>query len=334
MDDNFDRQRIDWIDFAKGITILLVIIGHNVSGPLRGAIFSFHMPLFFILSCVTYSWSKNSEQWIYKTENAFKHLIIPAMFLSIISVMKFGILENTSNYLASAKLFAKQVILMGTFASGVDVDVLGEVIPAIGLQWFLVVLFCGRSLFDYCNMKAKNNQLLYLSIIVSILGVLIGKIQKLPLSFDIALAIFFFFWMGKNFDKFQIEKNTYKKLLLSLSIWLALLAVTYFCSHRYLELATREYTLFPLCYIIAIAGTVMISTLSVLFSRLKLLAKPVLYLGRSSLWLLCIHKIDNLWNRWFNCSNQYIRALLAVVTDLLVLILIKYIVSRWKENKK
>ncbi len=30
MDDNFDRQRIDWIDFAKGITILLVIIGHNV----------------------------------------------------------------------------------------------------------------------------------------------------------------------------------------------------------------------------------------------------------------------------------------------------------------
>lgn len=56
MDDNFDRQRIDWIDFAKGITILLVIIGHNVSGPLRGAIFSFHMPLFFILSCVTYSW--------------------------------------------------------------------------------------------------------------------------------------------------------------------------------------------------------------------------------------------------------------------------------------
>ncbi len=92
MDDNFDRQRIDWIDFAKGITILLVIIGHNVSGPLRGAIFSFHMPLFFILSCVTYSWSKNSEQWIYKTEKAFKHLIIPAMFLSIISVMKFGIL--------------------------------------------------------------------------------------------------------------------------------------------------------------------------------------------------------------------------------------------------
>ena len=79
----------------------------------------------------------------------------------------------------------------------------------------------------------------------------------------------------------------------------------------------------------------MISTLSVLFSRLKLLAKPVLYLGRSSLWLLCIHKIDNLWNRWFNCSNQYIRALLAVVTDLLVLILIKYIVSRWSatENK-
>ncbi len=48
-------DRIYWIDCAKGITILLVIIGHSIYNPMvRGPIFSFHMPLFFILSGMTY----------------------------------------------------------------------------------------------------------------------------------------------------------------------------------------------------------------------------------------------------------------------------------------
>lgn len=50
--------RVKWIDYAKGITMLLVIIGHTISDDLiRGMIFSFHMPLFFMLSCVTYRFS-------------------------------------------------------------------------------------------------------------------------------------------------------------------------------------------------------------------------------------------------------------------------------------
>ena len=44
-------SRIDWVDLAKGIAILLVILGHTVKVPIiRAAIFSFHMLLFFILS--------------------------------------------------------------------------------------------------------------------------------------------------------------------------------------------------------------------------------------------------------------------------------------------
>lgn len=44
-------KRIAWIDIAKGIAILLMIIGHELPSNchLYGLIFSFHMPLFFIL---------------------------------------------------------------------------------------------------------------------------------------------------------------------------------------------------------------------------------------------------------------------------------------------
>lgn len=44
-------KRLDWIDIAKGIAIILVIVGHTVPNPspLRHAIFSFHMPVFLFL---------------------------------------------------------------------------------------------------------------------------------------------------------------------------------------------------------------------------------------------------------------------------------------------
>lgn len=51
-------QRTDWIDRGKGIGILLVVLGHStqyfytdkVALALTGLIYSFHMPLFFMLS--------------------------------------------------------------------------------------------------------------------------------------------------------------------------------------------------------------------------------------------------------------------------------------------
>lgn len=49
MDDRGDR--LDWIDVARGIGILAVVVGHVwTRGGLRDAMYSFHMPLFFLLS--------------------------------------------------------------------------------------------------------------------------------------------------------------------------------------------------------------------------------------------------------------------------------------------
>ncbi len=43
--------RLDWVDVARGIGIIAVVAGHVwTRGPARDAIYSFHMPLFFLLS--------------------------------------------------------------------------------------------------------------------------------------------------------------------------------------------------------------------------------------------------------------------------------------------
>ena len=57
------KERIHWIDIAKGIAIMLVVIGHvpdAFDAPFyRVAIYTFHMPLFFFLSGYVFSEKEN-----------------------------------------------------------------------------------------------------------------------------------------------------------------------------------------------------------------------------------------------------------------------------------
>lgn len=56
------RQRIDWIDTAKGLCMILVIVGHTLpyGNLMRNFIFSFHMPAFFFLTGYT---ARRPDTW-------------------------------------------------------------------------------------------------------------------------------------------------------------------------------------------------------------------------------------------------------------------------------
>lgn len=48
-------SRSQWVDVAKGVGIVCVIVGHACTGLLHDLIYSFHMPLFFFLSGFVHS---------------------------------------------------------------------------------------------------------------------------------------------------------------------------------------------------------------------------------------------------------------------------------------
>ena len=54
-----DNKRDNFIDFLKGVGIFLVILGHH-QNSINGWIYSFHMPLFFLLAGVFH---KNEEKY-------------------------------------------------------------------------------------------------------------------------------------------------------------------------------------------------------------------------------------------------------------------------------
>ena len=87
-------HRIEWIDVAKGLGMLLVVIGHcNPPGWITAGIFAFHMPLFFVLSGFTYRWKDDFTAHLKKD---FQRLIVPylvtvcAVGVSLLIIMAEG----------------------------------------------------------------------------------------------------------------------------------------------------------------------------------------------------------------------------------------------------
>ena len=319
-------NRIEWIDIAKGITILLVIIGHSVSDIERAIIFSFHMPLFFILSSVTARVSTNSDEFLKNTGKAFRHLVLTALaiyFLREIVLAVMDCIQNSSSFLDTIIYRGSISINTLVYSSGAMGEVNGASIWALGIPWFLIALFFGRTLFDYLHMRLSKKAFCSVIVLCSILGVILGYVQWLPFSFDIALAIQPFFLFGLWLKRFVWEKRAIPTLLISLMVWGLLFTVTWLYSGSHLELAPRNYTLFPLCFVCAIAGTMSISSLSWFISKVNYVNEPIKYIGKHSLILLWIHCYDGAFENVYNVTDTpLVNGLIRTGIDLVVFVFV------------
>lgn len=73
------NNRLEYIDIAKGIGILLVVFGHSslVLHIENIWIHSFHMPLFFIITGMCFNENKYSKMGCWKINNSYngqKHI--------------------------------------------------------------------------------------------------------------------------------------------------------------------------------------------------------------------------------------------------------------------
>ena len=160
-----NRKRLDYIDLAKGFMILLVVAGHIVQcwfdksdqEPLHAFLYSFHMPLFFLLSGYVMGGAnlkKLSEQpfckWLLKKVQT---LVIPYVIW---------------------RLFVYRYIDPAN-ASPLDMDVLWSVVTnsRSGGAWFLMSLFVVQ-LVSYPAFRYNKIHTWAIPAIYIIIGMLLG----------------------------------------------------------------------------------------------------------------------------------------------------------------
>lgn len=103
-------NRIDTIDVAKGIGILLVVFAHvNLSPPAIVVIYAFHMPLFFILAGMMFNNEKYSSAKAL-LKNKFRTMILPYCFFCMLGVLyKSVFLVYSHNWTGIVELTGKAV---------------------------------------------------------------------------------------------------------------------------------------------------------------------------------------------------------------------------------
>ena len=98
------RKRIDYIDFTKGIAIFLVVWGHAIqvggmqrevfSDKLFTFIYSFHMPLFMMLSGFVFAKTYNRKDFWKNIKSKITRLVFPAILWGVLFYIIKAVMEN------------------------------------------------------------------------------------------------------------------------------------------------------------------------------------------------------------------------------------------------
>lgn len=190
------NKREDWIDRTKGIAIILVILGHAISGAdslrtdnvgiwewLYRGLSSFHMPVFFVIS----GYLSHIDNSFLKTKEYIKY-IRKKFFSLIIPYLEFEVIYCLIGILTDDKKYTLKALSQCLYAP-------------VSHFWFIYVLF-------------------FIYVIVPVIWALVKRVQYLIIFFT-GISICFFI-MGSNLDWiFPIDKICYYAIFFSIGIFIS-----------------------------------------------------------------------------------------------------------------
>lgn len=86
-----EAKRIEWIDIARAIFIIAIVIGHTFSNPesnIRWFVFAFHVPAWFFISGLLFKPVKDVTL-IKFLKKKLVTIVIPYVLMSLISILIF-----------------------------------------------------------------------------------------------------------------------------------------------------------------------------------------------------------------------------------------------------
>lgn len=282
---NIMKERISWIDVARGIGIILVIYGHTLgSSGHRYLIYSFHMPLFFFLSGLVFR-SRSGETYKQSLMKDIKRIMIPYFIFAFASLFLWFIILPPENQTSSTILKQFIGILYGNASHGY--------LAINTVLWFLPCLFITKQIFWFLSKLPKN--LLAISLIgFSIIGYISSLYfsnLRFPYGFETALTGIVFFGMGYlwNFipEKININLDRYIIFLTAIFAFLTI----YFADLNWqiyglqIDLRLNRLNNYFYFYIAAISGILATIFISKIIDKNRLLE----YLGRNTMPLFIWH---------------------------------------------
>ena len=299
-----ERNRFSWIDYARGICIILVCYRHSFEGLinanfptgnfpvlelLNSSLVTFRMALFFIISGLFIAPTLAKKSYSEYLTDRFKVIVYP--------LLVWGALQITLQLLAKDYINAKRE----------PIDYLYLIIMPRKIEqfWYLNTLFMVGICYAFLKtvLKCKLWQLMLYAVLMYSLGALFYatnaniRYETLAYSFIPDLLHYtIFFFIGDAVSSFIINEDN-KKYLSSIKLIIPVF-VFFLLAHYYYTVANQQHNkgyyvefYMPVSFLfIALSGCVLTIQIAFILQRFKIL-KFLRVIGYHSLYIYLMHVI-------------------------------------------
>lgn len=270
-----DNVSYEWINLIKGVGIILIVIGHVLSGPIRDFLYMFHVPLFFFLS-----------GYLYKKNTSFKDVLSKKFLSLILPYFVYFVLLSTSllviEVIKDRDIKVINNIFTKVFYGGIDLT------GWFSVFWFVTSLFF-TLLIGCLIVKVRVTYSLCIALVFLILAYIQAYYApNLPFVFGLNTILYCFpiFYAGHLYSRYKISVS-FKKL----SIFTFLLFVLYlsYPTIFYTDIKASKYGFPILTFVISMVFVLFIFELFKKHSEfidLRMLSK----IGIASMTIMYLHQ--------------------------------------------
>ena len=328
-----ERQR--WIDFAKGICMLAVVACHTESQNF-GFVFSFHLTVFFILSGYTLRQEPITKAYV---KNKFARLMVP-YFITCAAVVAMDVVNavvvNNNFTIAGATEVLYEGIIKTFFASGGPRN-LGAIDmgKGIGAIWFLPAMFFSLLITQALLNGITDKKMQALgAVMIAALAAALAQVVWLPFSVLSGAFAVPFIWFGLQLKERKVLEEKLKwwhYLIFGGIFWLGCLS-GYAQKFYMVSCFMGNWLITPLC--------ALCSSLALIgLCRLIKNCKPLEFLGKHSLIVLCVHLFEmntlyDLYRRAFDWLGMEVDSYIKLAMRIVVICVITHGLVGWKKWHK
>lgn len=280
------QTRTSSIDVARGIGILLVVYGHSLSADsLRFIIYSFHMPLFFFLSGLVFTYRPEQKVLSFLQKN-IRGLLYPYFIFAFLSFALWIMTKQVSPHEQLRQFWS---IFYGNGNN--------NLLAFNNLLWFLPCLFVTRlGFFSIAKITVKKEHLLIILFLFSVIGYCFSLLypkEKLFLGIETALTAIVFFGAGYLWKtggeklKEIIHKHSFLIFLAAIGTCILFAALNFQEYGTQIDLRQNRLNNYVYFYLASFAGTISMLIVSIMINKNIVLE----YVGRKSLVIFVWHLI-------------------------------------------
>ncbi len=286
------KQRLQFIDIARGIAMISIIIGHLGEPAINRVVFTFHVPVFFFITGYFLSDKKSIKDFI---KNKARTLLVPYAVTCAVIVFT-GIMIGLRNGNAGDE--ACKWLYASVYGAG---DNYQEpfYIKGIGAIWFLWATFWG-SMFLRISLKFNSVFRVLFVLGLFIAGYFSRELFWFPLSIQAGACATLFMYLGyllkcskDRLKEIPIEVKAIGVIIAAL-VWLQFMIN--FKSFWLVHCDIGRGIIDIIGCICACAVVVFISWLAE-YKRF-FLVKPLALIGKYSLLVLCVHIVELTFVPW------------------------------------